>query len=383
MKIKTKRSIDFFIGLALSYCSLVLAKLLGFMLRRDHSLKTPPQHILFVKMLGLGSVILASDAIGAIRNKYPSARIILLTGPDIKNGMEPTGLFDEIMIIRDNHFFVMLGDTFKSLVKCWKLKNLWTVDLEVYSKLTTVLTLLTLAKNRFGFILSPVRFRNKINTHVVYFNQFIHVSENYNALAQSLNASVTEEYQFPNFPQNGRLKGSEYRFIAINNTCSDLSAERKLPLSVLQHVCQWILTETNYSLAFTGTLNDRPAIDAFIKTLQSESKTNRIENIAGRYPFAEYYAFLYKECALMFTIDSAPLHIARRLGLPTLSVWGPTSPVNLLKANQLNDFYYLHKSCSPCLHHIEQLPCKGNNICMKEMDAKCIIDKLNNLIKRL
>jgi hypothetical protein len=53
-------------------------------------------------------------------------------------------------------------------------------------------------------------------------------------------------------------------------------------------------------------LNDRPAIDAFIKTLQSESKTNWIENIAGRYPFAEYYAFLYKECAMMFTIDSAP-----------------------------------------------------------------------------
>jgi len=383
MKIKTKRSIDFFIGLTLSYSSLVLAKLLGFILHRDHSLKTPPKNILFVKMLGLGSVVLASDSIYAIRKRYPSARIIMLTGADIKSGMMPTGLFDEIMVIRDNNFLILLIDMFKSLIKCWQLRKLWTVDLEVYSKLTTVFTLFTLAINRFGFILSPVLFRNKINTHVVYFNQLIHVAENYKALAKSLEAEVTEEYQFPNFPLNHRTKGLDYRYIAINNTCSDLSAERKLPLPVLNDICQWILTETNYSLAFTGTLNDRSEIESFIKMLPLEFSHSRVENIAGKYSFADYYSFLYEQCALMITIDSAPLHIARRLGLPTLSLWGPTSPLNLLAANKYNVYHYLNKNCSPCLHLIETLPCKGNNICMKEMNSQHIIEMIKNLIINL
>ena len=79
--------------------------------------------------------------------------------------------------------------------------------------------------------------------------------------------------------------------------------------------------------------------------------------------------------------------VARKLGLPTVSIWGPTNPASYLKipAAQENRhlFHYNKVACSPCVHHHEQLPCGGNNFCMKDMAASSIIEKLNRLLEHL
>ena len=89
----------------------------------------------------------------------------------------------------------------------------------------------------------------------------------------------------------------------------------------------------------------------------------------------------------MVTIDSGPLHIARKLGLPTLSIWGPTNPANYLDVQPLERqrhlSYYLGAPCSPCVHRYEQLPCGGDNICMKNIASTIIIAKIEELLHRL
>ena len=89
----------------------------------------------------------------------------------------------------------------------------------------------------------------------------------------------------------------------------------------------------------------------------------------------------------MVTIDSGPLHIARKLGLPTVSVWGPTDPGNLLKVQEgeenRHQYEYLQVHCSPCVHHHEKLPCGGYNFCMKNISAQSIIDKIQIVLEHL
>ena len=89
----------------------------------------------------------------------------------------------------------------------------------------------------------------------------------------------------------------------------------------------------------------------------------------------------------MVTIDSGPLHIARKLGLPTVSIWGPTNPASYMKIPVAEEnrhlFHYNKVACSPCVHHHEQLPCGGNNFCMKDVQAASIIEKISQLLEHL
>jgi ADP-heptose:LPS heptosyltransferase len=383
MKLQFKRKLDFILGNFLVAINLVAAKSLGFVLRRNHAVKKMPDNIVFIKMLGLGSIFLASDAILSVRKHYPNARVVLITGAAIKPGIDPIGLFDEVWEIRDKNFFVLLKDSLKVLFKCWKMKKLWIADLEVYSKLSTVYSLWTCAINRFGFILNPVRFRVNMNTHNIYFNHFINVEENYLRLAEEMGAETAENFYLEKYLTANRKGEINYTYIAINNTCSDLSLERKCPDELLLKVCKWILSNTSYKLAFLGAPSDRDKISTFIHSGFGKEDLLRIENIAGKLSFEEYYNFLHHECSLMLTIDSAPLHIAKKLGLPTLTLWGPTNPLIHINSDVRNAVYYLAKDCSPCVHHTELLPCKGDNICMKHLKEEVITEKLKELIEIL
>jgi ADP-heptose:LPS heptosyltransferase len=90
---------------------------------------------------------------------------------------------------------------------------------------------------------------------------------------------------------------------------------------------------------------------------------------------------------LLVTIDSGPLHIARKLGLPTVSVWGPTNPGNYLKIHPGEEkrhlYHYEPVACSPCVHHFETLPCGGNNICMQKITAAAVIKNIETLLQQL
>lgn len=377
MNLRFKRQLDYVAGNALVAFNLVAARTLGILLRRNHTLDPPPQKIAFIKILGLGSVLLAADAITAVRLKYPQAKLVLICGKGVRPGIEPLGLFDEILEIQDSSFWAMIRSSLSILWKCWRSKSLWIADLEVYSKLTTIFMLWTCARNRFGFHLNPVRFRLSINTHNVFFNQFVHVNQNYEELAKAMGAESVVPVNFPGYPERKRT-GSE-KWIAINNTCSDLSKERKMPELLFKQVCEWILTNTDFNLAFTGAPSDFTPLENFIDKNLPACK-GRTKNIAGQLSFKDYYDFLYSECRLMVTIDSAPLHIARRLHLPTLSFWGPTNPENLSAQDPLHRKIYLKKHCSPCVHHTEVLPCGGDNVCMKDISIQQVAGEFNKLL---
>lgn len=385
MQLPANRKLDKYIGYCLIVLLLPVTRLLGILLRRNHRLQQPPQHILFIKLLGLGSLVVASGSIQAMRQKYPHARFILLTDSNIADGIEPFKVFDDIWRVDTSSLSVTISTSLKFITQSWRLKELWVADLEVYSKLTTVYALLTLARNRFGFYLRPVFFRKYLNTHNIPFKQSACLEDNYYQMAQVITGSDL----LPAAEQSV-IREDEWQrpYIILNNTCSSLAPVRKLPDVTFAAVCDWILTHTSYRVAFPGTANDKPHIDQFVdEHLAAYKQKGRLFNIAGALDFEAYYGFIADKGVCMVTIDSGPLHIARKLGLPTVSIWGPTDPLSYIKipAGQEKRHLYVYNkvSCSPCVHHYESLPCGGNNICMKEIPAASIIEKIDTLLQHL
>ncbi len=401
MQIRQKQKIDNYFGYFLIGLLLPFTRLLGITLRRDHSVATPPRRILFIKLLGLGSLLVASESIIALRKRYPDARLILLTDANIAAGVAPFHLFDEIVSMETGKLGATLVGITRFLFRCWACRGLWVIDLEVYSKLTTVLALLTLARNRFGFYLPPVPFRKYLNTHNIPFDQSAYLGDNYLYMAAQV-AGVSGVAAAGVVPAgslafadtaNEVLSASVHSgpkpYIILNNTCSGLADVRRMPEAVFAQICQWILEHTTYDIALLGAPVDKDPINRFIwNDPVLYSKKERIVNLAGgTKDFEEYYRFLREKGACMITIDSGPLHIARQLGLPTLSVWGPTDPANYLKIQpherHLHLSIYLGTPCSPCVHRYEYLPCGGDNICMKQISAAAIIVEIRELLRRI
>lgn len=394
MQIRQKQSIDKYIGYLLIAFLLPFTRLLGITLRRDHSAKEAPRRILFIKLLGLGSLIIASDAIASLRRRYPDARFILLTDANIAAGIAPFGLFDEIIAAETSKIGATFAQMVRFLLRSWRWRGLWVVDLEVYSKLTTVLALLTLARNRYGFYLPPVPFRKYLNTHNIAFDQSAYLGDNYRYMTGEMGGAGWVEVTGRAGEENGRTTAPregerDKPYIILNNTCSGLANVRKLPDDTFAEICRWVLDHTSYGLALLGAPEDKEPIRRFIWNDPALfAKKDRILNFAGAAgDFENYYRFLREKGVCLVTIDSGPLHIARKLGLPTLSIWGPTDPANYLdvqpQERQRHLSYYLAVPCSPCVHRYERLPCGGDNICMKNIASAAIIAKIEELLHRL
>jgi len=299
---------------------------------------------------------------------------------------KPINLFDEVWVTNDKNFLILAKTSIQILVKTWGLKNRWVVDFEVYSKLTTIYSLWTFALNRFGFQLQKVHFRNFLNTHNSYFNQFNLVQENYNNLVKLMGVKTITNFVIPIQNGKGRTFEADKKYIAINNTCSDLSYMRKMPLDILQAVCQLIIEKTPYHIALTGAPSDQKENEDFLENYLSQYK-DRVRNIAGELSIAQYYTFLHNDGVMMLTVDSAPLYIALKTGLPTVSIWGPTDPAHRFTPDTWDSprlkVHYLAAHCSPCLHHTKVLPCGGDNFCMKNMQAIDIFTKIEGIISHL
>jgi len=384
MHLPANRKLDKYLGYCLIAVLVPVTRLLGVLMRRNHQLRQPPKNILFIKLLGLGSLVVASDAIQVMRRQFPNARFILLTDTNIAQGIEPFHLFDDIWAVDTGSLSATISTSIQFITRSWTLRKLWVADLEVYSKLTTVYALLTMAKNRFGFYLRPVFFRKFLNTHNVLFQQSAFLEDNYYQMAQVMTGMET----LSSAPKPVRDDESGKPYIILNNTCSSLALTRKLPDETFAAISQWILENTDYRVAFLGTVNDKEDLERFIdEYIPLYKQQGKVLNIAGALDFEAYYRFLADKGACMVTIDSGPLHIARKLGLPTVSVWGPTNPANYLKINPGEEnrhaFVYEKIVCSPCVHHYEKLPCGGNNVCMQHISAESIIEKVSSVLNHL
>jgi len=384
VQVRRKQKIDKYFGYLLITLLLPFTRLLGITMRRDHSTQTAPRRILFIKLMGLGSLVVASDALAALKARWPETRFTLLTDDNIAAGAAPFGLFDEIYPVRTDNLWATFTSMIGFLGRSWQWRRLWVIDLEVYSKLTTVLALLTGARNRFGFYLSLVPFRKYLNTLHIRFDQSAFLEDNYHYLIREVAGG---EIELPVPP----VREAEYDkpYILVNNTCSGLAYVRKLPEPAFLQICQWILQHTHYGLAVLGGPEDGEDIRRFIENDPVLARnSDRIVNVAGTIrDFGSYYRFLQEKGVCLVTIDSGPLHMARKLGLPTVSVWGPTDPNNYLKVSAREEgrhlVQYLGIACSPCVHRYEKLPCGGNNSCMKEITAAAVIARIKELLDRL
>ena len=373
MNLRLKLIIDNYFGGFLHLVLRVPTILLGKILRRDHDLANC-REIAILKLLGGGSLVIAFPALLALRRLPNLQKLTLITSPSIAPFGQLLGIFDEIVVVRDNRGLFTLGfDSLKAFQKLFRCDAV--VDLEIHSRLTTVFALLTAARNRIGFFTGISYWRRHLNTHLLFCNVSNGIFKFYDQLAILFGTLPVDELECERV---FRSKLGEWKFedesrfrIALAPCCSGLSAERMLRredwVTILNERLAKLPADQNVEMHLLGAPSDRSELEQ-LGTLLASHFGDRIAitNQGGKTKLNESVRIVAGMDEVL-CIDSALLHFSRLLGRKTVSFWGPTDPATLARPSSrpIDEIHYVRIPCSPCVHHSHSAPCKGQNICMR------------------
>jgi ADP-heptose:LPS heptosyltransferase len=370
MGLELQKWVDRIFGDLLLVALKPLVVLLGLFLRRDHRLDVRGR-VTLIKMLGGGSLVIALPALLGLRRRYPKIPIALVTTTAIAPFARTLGVFDEVLEIETRGPLRLAYTAARALAKSFRSDAF--LDLEVYSRLTTVFSVLTCSRNRLGFYLESVLWRRPIHTHLIFFNRRAQVALFYERMTGLLGAepvdreecaeSVRKAIDLELAPRHG-----EHYQVAIGAGCSDLSRERMLsPEQWLAVFKKRLAAEPRLRQAefhFLGGRGDAAVSAKTLALLREEFPGLRAIESCGKLKLPGSLRAL-AGADEFWGIDSALLHYARLFGLTTVSFWGPTSPEALLKPFRIREeVHYESIPCSPCVHVAEFPPCAGRNVCM-------------------
>lgn len=128
----------------------------------------------------------------------------------------------------------------------------------------------------------------------------------------------------------------------------------------------------NIQIVFTGAPSDQ----VYIERAQQEMEGRASLSIAGQTSLLELAA-IFRESDLLLTGDTGPLYIAEAVGLPTLSLWGPTHPGIYGPLTKGHHFILSPNKCTACC----KTKCRHKtNACMNAIKPGTVTKALLGLL---
>lgn len=370
LRLDSKRAIDFWLGRPLLSLLQVAARVLGMVLRRPHGIE-PVRRVVFAKFQGLGSLVMCKPALAAVRRARPDAELVFWGTPALAVLAREMPEFDRVLVLDDRSMVTAFVSTARALLTLWRQPLDWALDLEVYSRLSSVLITASCARNRAGFALEQLRSR-RVHSHLVYFNRYRYVGDAYQRLIGLLlpagqqpgDPPPANVWRFPNDP----LPSTDDPYIVLNVHAGDLALERRWPLERFRQLALSLLERLpghRVVLIGRGEAEGR-YLDGFLDH-------PRVSSLANQLTLPETIRLL-SHARLVVTNDSGPLHLALLGSSPVVALFGPTRSGSYLPPERAHTVAVQEPIyCSPCVHHWEPPPCGGNNQCMQRIQVDRVV----------
>ena len=342
--------------------------------------------ILVLKIWGIGSVINCMPAVKALRKEFPNSKMIFLTMQNNKGLYDDNKqLIDEIIYISIKNIFSLMRDTIKTLAYLRKEKIDLFIDLEIISRFTAILSFLSGAKIKIGYktsglsrdMLYDIQIEYKSNSHIknIFYDSVRDVvSKNGDMSLVKPVFTKKDTTSSEEILRQNNLKKKEY--IVINVNSSYIVKERAWPLQNFAKLSDHILDNFKIKLIFIGSKPEANGINLCLNMMQHDAL-----NLAGKTNLKQL-SYLIGNSKLLITNDSGPLHMGVMMGTPSVSFFGPETPVLYGPMHKkLHHVFYNKIPCSPCIsiYNAKQVKCTKNAECMsliKESEVELVVDRL-------
>jgi len=298
-----------------------------------------------------------------------------------------------VITIRSKSFFLFFIDTILAIFKM-RFKGIDTViDLELFSRFTSVLSFLSGARAIAGFYRYDMEglYRGNFQTHRVEYNPHYHISKNFMALVYSLKADISEVPMLKREIKKeevarakivskkedmknifGKLKdinpdiNEKSKIVLLNPNASQLLPIRRWPLRNFMNLAEKILKVRNFFIVITGTKSEKD--DA--KAICDYVKNRRCIDFTGKTTFKELID-LYNISKVLVTNDSGPAHFASLTDIKIVVLFGPETPKIYAPLSDNCECVYSNYACSPCVSAFNhrKTPCKDSK-CLKAIKVE-------------
>ncbi len=343
-----------------------------------------PKRILIVKLSALGDVVHTWPAVRSLRLAFPDAFLAWVVEAPFKDLVAMNPDVDEVIPLatrswRKNPGLTSLGEARQAVARLRQLDFDTAIDFNGLIK-SGVVAWLSGARERIGFHAADCRERPSAwfsNRHAPRQERGRHVVDLYLSLASKAGAhDAPGAPAEPNIPDASKRRIEE--FLAAH---PELAGQ---PLAALNPGAGF--PSKLWDAEKFARLGDRLAGELGFRVLllHGPGELELAKDIAGRMRETGLVcpptsipdmAALCQHLALLVSCDSGPLHLAAALGVPTVSIFGPTDPKRNGAHGPGHHAVYKELSCSFCWKRTCPL---GTGECMKQVDADEVFDTIRD-----
>lgn len=332
-----------------------------------------PERVICAKFMGIGSVVLSLPLLKKLKDS--GARVAFWSFPGPAALLRATGMADEIWVI-DPTFRGFIPSLFKTILSARRFKAEAFLDMEPTANFTALLSVLSGARLRAGFM-SAKPARESLHTHRVALAPEHHMIEHLLRMGGLI--GLPQPQGIASLPRlswanDAATSAGHMRRIVINVNASDLSWHRLWPETHWVGLCRALLADPGIELVFPGTQAEAPRVQAVIQALglAGEARARAI-NLAGRTSLPELVRMI-SGSALVVTVDSGIMHLASLTRTPIVALFGPETPTLFAPRSENAQVIWAQLPCSPCLTvAAEKITLCRDNQCMKRIDPAQVL----------
>jgi len=391
---KLMKWVDHWVGLPVCFFLAILVRIARAVLPKRRRTITGDGMLVVIKFFGLGSIMEATPLLRAIRRRYPNSRLAFVTFSGNESLVRRLGLCTDVRVVRTRSAIVFVFDVLRNIVWFWRHRVEATVDLEFFSKFSTLFAFFTGAHIRVGYHLNDF-WRYSLVTWPIYFNYYRHLGDVYEQAGKQLGVEITDhslsriepdpparESVLRSLREHGWPEG--VRLLGANINASDLSLERRWPIDRFAAVMGELLgRHGDLRVVLVGSPEEREYTEGLLDHLPAGLRS-RVFVAAGRWSLEEFIAALELFDGFL-TNDSGPLHLAAAQGTPQVSIWGPTRPAFFSPRVDNNRIIYKDYTCSPCVNMFttfEGMWCNHEAWCMQVVHVGDVLQAVEEMLAK-
>jgi len=305
----------------------------------------PVKKIVVMKFFGMGSIIVASRSLAALRDRYPDAEIHFVTFTSNQAILEILAMTDRNHYVDPSTPQAFLKTTLQVAAALRRAKCDLVLDLEFFAKFPLVLGSLAGIPQKAGFYLTSESWRRELLDIPGFYNSYFHTSDIFLSLVYLCATGDpyylgfndwTARYQYPRIEPSeleraklrARLGGhgigcGDPVFVINANTSPDLAPEaRKWPKERYAQLADALVAHTpNARVCFIGAPNEL----AYVRSVAGLCQTPRRHVLAGELSLRELLV-LFAESKLVISNDSGPMHLACLVDAPIVGLFFADTP---------------------------------------------------------
>jgi len=362
----------------------------------------PVEKVLVLKFWGIGSIVLASPLLLALRTRYPRARIDFVTLAENETILSMYPQVDRsITLDLGKGILGFIADTLRTILRIRRERYDLVLDLEFFTKYSAIFSCLANARITRGFSTKGSA-RGQLHDVEVPFNTYHHVSTNFLTLLEGDPMRAIPLFRGEELVTLAPLRASEQASancermlesdpawrrdrptVVVNPNVGDMALERRWPAERMADLLQSLAANDESNIVLTGSRAEHPYVESLVHLAGIHG---RVVIVAGRLDLDAFVALLQR-AAVVVTNDSGPLHLARAAGARVVALFGPETPVlyGPLRSREGQPYrvHYRGLACSPCMnvHENKVLSCWfAQARCMTEIEPRDVLASIDELL---